>query len=274
MKFIDFEYDGLFLSDFGFIACVFGASSGSVNASTGSKISFTKVSHNRGRHYTVVNAEYNDCLTASFDICKNPDTHDKTDMKITNDELRDIMRWLNRRSFHKFRLIPDECEDDDITTCYYNASFNVEKIKVAEDLVGLSLTLETDKPFGYGDIVQQTMTFVSSSNVRTVYDPSDEVGEVYPDLVITVNSSGDLTLTNTTLNRSTVIKNCTQGEIITIYGSEQILSSSLPSHDIANDFNYEFFKIANTYDNRINNITCSLPCTIKLTYKPIIKDAP
>ena len=45
-------------------------------------------------------------------------------------------------------------------------------------------------------------------------------------------------------------------------------------HDVYNDFNYDYFKIGNTINNRSNKISVSLPCKIELRYSPIIKDSP
>ena len=51
-----------------------------------------------------------------------------------------------------------------------------------------------------------------------------------------------------------------------------IISTSRASHDIPNDFNYEFFCFGNTIDERENQITASIPCTVSLRYRPIRKD--
>ena len=273
MKYYDFEYDGINLSDYGFIVCSF-SSSGVETVTAGSKISFTKVSHNRGLYYSLVNAEYTECLTTTFDICKAQCGSHAT-MKITNDEYRDLMRWLNRKQFCPFRLIPDvPAETDYIDTCYYNASFNVEKVKLNGDLIGLKLTLETDKPFGYGLRVVKTLNFAQANTSCVVYDNTDEVGEFYPDVKITVKESGNLYLYNETLDNLTIINNCSVDEVIVLYGKEQIIESSLSEHNISNDFNYGFLKIGNTFKNRKNVITSSLSCDIVLSYSPIIKDTP
>jgi hypothetical protein len=274
MKFLDFEFDGLNLSDFGFIACRFDAASGIQTVSAGSKLSFTKISRDHGRKFSMVNAEYSECLTASFDICKDPDKYPtQPEQIITNDEYRDIMRWLNRRTFCTFRIIPDAClEEEFVDTCRFNASCNVEKIKLAEDLIGLRLTFETDKPFGYGEKFQKTAEFSDLTPSHSFLDYSDEVGEIYPDLQITVSVDGDLQLSNDTLGGTMIVRNCTAGEVITIYGKEQIILSSVASHDISNDFNYDFLKIGNTYASRKNTITSTLPCSVTLSYMPIIKD--
>lgn len=269
---IDFEYDGQYLSDYGFIICNFDASSGADVADAGSKITFETVSRNRGKQYSLVNAKYEQCVTTTFDICKNPDEFDYEDRMISNDEYRDLIRWLNRREFLKFQVFDED--DNERDTCYFNASFNVDKIKIAEKLYGLRLTMESDKPFGYGQEQTVSWTFTDVSVSKILSDMSDEIGYIYPDMTITINQAGDLSVYNELLSCTMIIKGCTAGEVITINGNEQIISTSYNSHDICNDFNYEFMKIGNTIDTRNNKITVSLPCKLVFRYSPIIKDTP
>ena len=270
---IDFEYDGQYLSDYGFIICHFDYSSGATTADAGSKITFNKVARSNGKQFSLTSAKYDECVQTTFDICKNPDLYENyDDRQITNDEYRDLMRWLNRREFLKFQVFDeDEGERD---TCYYNVSFNVEKIKIAEKLFGLRLTMESDKPFGYGQEQSVSWTFADSSTTRILSDISDEIGFLYPDMTITCNANGDLSIYNELENCTMTIKNCSVGEVITINGATQIISTTYSSHDIANDFNYEFFRIGNTIDNRNNRISVSKPCNMVIRYTPIIKDTP
>ena len=65
------------------------------------------------------------------------------------------------------------------------------------------------------------------------------------------------------------IANCTQGEIIRL--KYPMINTSVSSHKIQNDYNWKFFRIANTFSERVNEITISLPCTIKIKYSPIVK---
>ena len=269
---IDFEYDGQYLSDYGFIICHFDFSTGANVANAGSKITFEKVSRNRGKQYSLTNAKYDECVTTSFDICKNPDLYDYEEREISNDEYRDLMRWLNRREFLKFQAFDEDDKERD--TCYFNVSFNVEKVKIAEKLYGLRLNLESDKPFGYGQELTTSWVFSDVSVSKILSDMSDEIGYVYPDMKITCNQAGDLSIFNELENCTMLIRNCSVGEVITIKGNEQIITSSYDSHDICNDFNWEFFRIGNTIDNRNNRISVSKPCAIVITYSPIIKDTP
>lgn len=269
---IDFEYDGQYLSDFGFIICDFDSTSGANVVSAGSKITFNKVSLNRGKKYSLTSTQYDECISTTFDICKNPDEYDYENMVISKDEYRALMRWLNRREFLKFHVLSED--EYYAGECYFNASFNIEKIEIGCKLYGMRLTMETNSPFGYGDEITTILTFSNTSVHGYVNYVSDEIGAIFPDVTITCNADGDLTIYNELEDCTTVIKNCTAGEIITLNGVAQIISSNYDSHDICNDFNYEFLRIGNTINSINNSISVSIPCTIEVKYAPIIKDTP
>ena len=105
----------------------------------------------------------------------------------------------------------------------------------------------------------------------SISDVSDEEGYIYPYMEITVGRDGDLFIHNSIENRKTYIGNCKVGEVITM--DYPIVQSSLPSssRNIQNNFNWTFFRLANTYNNSRNVLTISLPCSIKLKYSPIVK---
>lgn len=266
----DFEFDGQYLSDFGMTICTFDNNGGIANASSGAKISFNKVSTSRGLRQMLTGTSYDECVSADFNICKDPERFE--DMVITDDEFRDIVRWLNRHEFLPFRAID---EDQDRDTCYFNASFNIEKVKLDGDIVGLNLTMETDKPYGYGQ--EQSLSWVVKDPKQpyVLSDMSDEIGVTYPSMVITSNATGTLRLENLTEPCVMVLKNLTPGEIITIDGDTRIIKTSRAAHDLSKgDFNFEFFRFGNTYLNRNNKIVASLPCQIVFSYRPIIKNTP
>lgn len=150
----------------------------------------------------------------------------------------------------------------------------MSKVKVAEILYGLELEMITNKPFGYGKERRIINTFTSSSPSFVINDYSDEIGYVYPTIKITCNQSGDLLIKNSLTNSTTYIKGCSKNEVITIDGATHSIKTTSASHDIYNDFNYNFFTIGNTINKRDNLITVNLPCTIEFVYSPIIKNSP
>ena len=276
----DFFYAGEYLSSFGFMICNFESSSGSEVVSAGSTITFNTVPRHRGKKYSLTGTQYDECIQSKFTIAKKVCLDE--DMMITKDEYRDLMRWLNRHEFLKFQIL-DESEDF-IEPCYFNASFNVEKRLINGKLYGLDLTLETDKPFGYGEeivmIFDLTKKDEDGEYKCTVIDTSDEIGHIYPDLTITVggNQKADLRLTNLTFSTDDgdymEFYGCEPKEVINVYGDTFIIKSNLDGHNLYDNFNFNFLRIENTYDNRENVITTTLPCTLEIKYRPIIKDTP
>lgn len=266
---VDFEYDGQYLSNYDFIICNFGNASDTDTISAGSKITFNTVSRNGGNKYSLIGTSYDECIQTTFDICKNPELYD--DLYITNDEYRDIMRWLNRKEFLIFQIF-DKGEEQD--SCYYNASFNISKILFNDRLYGLQLEMETDKPFGYGQEQKMSWHVNDTSKSKVICDMSDEIGYIYPSMKITVHRDGDLSIRNEQESCTMVIKNCIADEVISIDGNTLIVSSSIKSHRIYDDFNFEFFRIGNTINNRNNKISVSLPCDLEIRYSPIIKNTP
>lgn len=264
----DFEYDGKTLSSFGFIACVFDADKGVQTSDYGIEITFNTTETKHGEHYLLTSTQYDDCVSATFDICKDSDKYD--DLEITNDEFRKISRWLSRKEYLPFRVIDSEHETD---ACYFDASFNINKIYIAEKLYGIELSMVTNRPYGYGQKQIVKLDISDTSKQYTFTDKSDEVGYIYPDVEITCNASGNLKLKNENAGNTTVINNVINGEIINIDGTTMQISTSKDSHTkLYDDFNYSFPMIVNEYDNIVNTFTSSIPCTVTFSYNPIIKN--
>lgn len=261
MKSYDFEYDGLNLSDKGFIICKF-SSDGIETFSNGSYITFNTVSTLRGSKHELSSTEYGECLATTLQICKHPCRTE--DAEISVDEMRDVMRWLNRKEFHKFKLLNDE-----YINIFFEASFNVSRVEINGKLVGFELDVITNRPYALHEPIPMTFKNLQENGVFKIHSQSDDEGYIYPEMEITINSDGNFEMFNDFENRTMRIANCKAGEVITV--NYPIIQSSLDEHKIQNDFNWKFFRIANTLRNRLNKITISIPCTIKLKYSPIVK---
>lgn len=267
---LDFEYDGQYLSDYGFIISDIGGTSDMDVVSAGSTITFNTIPINRGKRYSKTGTKYESCIQANFDICKNTDIYD--DLRISDDEYRDLARWLNREEFLKLQFLNDGSVEQE--SCYYNASFNIEKITVNKELYGVRLTMETDSPFGYGQEFMTVLNINDTQKRYTITDMSDAIGYTYPVITVTCKENGNLTIRNETENCISVIQNCSAGEVITMDGATGIISSSMDSHHLYDDFNFEYIRIGNTIENRNNKITVSLQCRMEIRYSPIIKNSP
>lgn len=261
MKAYDFEYDGRKLSDYGLIICSFG-SKGLDTVSNGSKITFNKASSMGGSKHDLISAVYDECLETTIQICKCACSGDITEISST--EFRNLTKWLSRKKFLKFKIL-----DDYYIDLYFEASFNVSKIEMSGKIYGLELEVITNRPFALKEPVTIKIENATQDGLHSINDMSHEEGYIYPYTEIIIAESGDLNIYNAIEDRNTFIANCTAGEIITM--DYPVIQSSLSSHNIQNCFNWNFFRVANTFRNSRNDLTVSIPCTIKIKYSPIIK---
>lgn len=257
----NFEYDGKFLSDFGCMICTFG-SSDFETVDNGSVISFSTVTALDGSKYMLSSSSYDGYLESTIQICKS--RKDNILHEFTVEEFRRLAKWLNRKQFHKLRFISEDYID-----IYFEASFNINRIEIAGKIVGLELNIITNRPFGKQEFDEIDISGSTENWEYLIFDTSDDEGFNYAKLTITINQSGNLSIYNAIEDRTTYVANCTQGEVITM--EYPFITSSLASHKIQNDFNWNFFRLANTVDNIMNEITVSLPCDIVLSYSPTVK---
>lgn len=264
MKAFDFEYNGKLLSDYGFVICTFGTK-GLETISNGSKISFNTTPMFNGSKFVLTHSNYDECLEAQFSICKDSCKTLSGDVEpITVDEESFIMRWLNRKSFKKFKLIQEGYED-----IYFEGSFNIDRCELDGKVYGFNLSLTTNRPFAVYEPIPYYFSLTTDNLNYSLMDISDEMGHIYPKVKITCKTDGDLIIENSMENRETRIKNCVEGEVINM--EYPIITSSIPSHKIQNDFNFNFLRIANEEDKVVNKFTFSIPCNVEITYSPIKK---
>lgn len=263
MKAIDFCYNGLLASDFGLIICDFEGSSGVETVSIGSELSLDTVSMFNGCKYALVNTSYEE-VSYTFQVCKH---YCDGDMEpLTIDEQRSIARWLNRNDGY----FPLQILQEGYENIVFEGTFNLSAVEFEGDVYGYELTFMMNRPFAIQRQGAYRIDFSDTSRNYNIYDSSDNIGYIYPKVTIVCKSSGDLHLYNSIENRTTIIKNCAANEVIT-FDEYLNIDSSNSSHKLYNDFNFIFFRIANTYSERKNVISVNLPCEIKIEYSPIVK---
>lgn len=267
MRTHDFEYDGLNLSSFGYIICDFDKS-GKKTISNGSEITFVNATTRNGAKWEPTGVTYGNFLETKFGICKNP--CGQSDLTMTMDEVRTLSRWLNRKENRKFKLLSDEYQN-----VYFEGSFNLELVKINDQVQGMNLEFKSNRPYA----LEEEKTFFirnkEKDGCHVIYDLSDDVGFIYPKTVIRIESNGDLQIVNQvgegeeSHTTETMIANCKKGEEITM--DYPMIESSDKTHAIQNDFNWQFFRISNTFKDSVNRLTVSLPCSIEIRYSPIAK---
>lgn len=250
------------------MVCRFNSSGGADTVSAGAQLTFNTVAIRGGDKYALVNAEYGNCFSVTFDICKNVDTPSNGIISVS--EMSKLMKWLTRKDFHQLTLI--DKYDTGYNSIHYDGSFSASKVQVGGAPVGLQLVFTSNRPFGYGDAVTKLITIAQNNGSQSIQVDSDQVGVLYPDQVeITLGASGNLTISNNKDEQKMYFANCVQGQVITIDCVHKIVSSSLESHKLYNDFNFVFFRLVNCADNSDNVIQASIPCSIKIKYSPVKK---
>lgn len=269
MKAKDLEFDGKRLSDFGFIIAKFDGSQG-LETVDGAEITFNTISSFGGAKYNLISTQYESCLETVVQIVKYSCSTGIQDISPT--EFREMSKWLVRKKFLKLKILDEEHID-----LYYMASVrNINRIEIDGRLIGLELNIVTNSPHAFKEPRTIIIKNLAERGNHSINDTSYEEGHIYPYTEITIGdidnipeNDRNLNINNAIENRDTYIAGVSTGEVITM--NYPIIQSSIPSHNIQNDFNWNFFRIANTYENNRNDLTISLPCTIKIKYSPIVK---
>lgn len=254
----NFIFDKVKLSDLGYILVtepedykdVHQMDYGTIKGSRSDKSH--KTSYNYGQNYNT-----------TFTIMKNSCEYDSDELNLTYRDISELSNWLCRKEYKWFKFCKDD-EDDEI---WYEVKINTQKEYIGDQVIGMKLFVEANTPYGFSKEIERTLT---GTNFRIqIY--SDEEGYIYPDVNITLNTGGNLRLTNTYENRSTVLKNCVSGETITFYGDDLQQIESTQSHDYITDFNYKFPRFVNEYGSFENTLVSNIPCTITFKYRTIRK---
>lgn len=267
MYLTDFLYDGVKLSSLGYIVGS-AATSNNETASAGSKLELQTV-NNHGNHLTgITNATYNEPITVTFDIIKYQ-CSDAASYEMEDNEIANLMRWLNRKEWHKFKPLYNDLSFSNV---YFMGTFtDISTIIKNGVVVGLTLTLTTNAPYGFMEF-DDVMVAVASDGYFDIYDLSDELGDKYPEsMTMYLYDSGTLGIFNNLNLRYTEIKNCVAGETITLDCINKIITSDKEHRYLYNDFNYVFPMLTSTQEDNLNVFTYSLGCSINLVYKPIRK---
>lgn len=268
MYLTDFEFNGKRLSDFGSIPCVINSSTGANEISMGADITWNTVKNNHSFNTSLVSSEYQDQYSLdAFEFCKNPcgDNQYYSDL-----EIRQIMRWLNREKFGKFKPI---YKDGEVSDVYYVGSFNVKAISLGGECIGFSVTFQSNSPYGFGELCSYDYEDLEANEKIYIDCDSDRYGYLYPVVQIKCKQAGNVSFINSNTKERPTLSNCSNGEVVTFNGNTRIITSNKESsHEfLYKDFSNVFPKIFCDEDNAENEISCSLPCDLHIEFTPVRK---
>ena len=180
----------------------------------------------------------------------------------TENECRMLNRMLTGKSGYSWlKLVNNSVMETDF---YYRAKVSdISYERLGFHVVGYDITFELDGGMAYSE--EQTVTISARANTKFyLYCNSDDLYDyTLPKIKITASSAGTLTLTNNTDSWSSVMKNMTAGESLTVDSKNELLSSSRTRTYILNDFNLHWPRIMSGK----NEYVCSQNATITFTFR-------
>lgn len=280
--YIDFEYDGKRLSDYGCIICHIESDFDEYEDSSSTDLTFTDVKNSRSSIHMVTSSQYESVYSATFDIMKNPCVsgysegynEDAIDGNYNNSffsmqELEVLYTWLHRRKYCKFKLYSEDADDN----VFYYGSFNIQKIRYGNHIIGLTLKFTANAPYGFGDKIEHKLMMYNPKSTSIIVGTSGEYGMIIPDVSIKCFIAGNITIKNKTTGTSITINNCVKDEIIFISGEYKIITTNNEDHEqtIADDYNYEYLDLIFDEYTMENVYSSTLPCELTIQYNPIRK---
>lgn len=266
--YLDFEFDGQRLSDLGYVMGNFNGSSDS-EIDIGCDITFTTIKNNHSSIHSKTSSSYENVYSTTFEILKNPCS--TNDPYLNTSEVRYFANWLNVEDYRELILTSDI--DDDL---HYFGSFNIKPILVGGRIGGLSLTFTANTPYAFQSPVIHHGMLLNPDDELCIYGDGDMQRSILPTIKVRCLQKGDLEITNSLTGQCVKVDNCIADETITLDGEHKIILTDKPDKHptLANDFNYEWFEIANNgqHGRQLGNYYSStLPCELTVTYLPIRK---
>lgn len=257
----EFIFDDISSSKFELIICKFDKSSGIERVGIGSEREFITFKAPLSNKWNDLGSHYTTPLEFTIQVCKN-------DLSIINDDEKPkIARWLIRNDGKKWLHLNKIGYEDIFFKC---SAIKIEKFTFGEQTYGLEITFICDSPFGYSSIQQKSFN-VNSNKTFTIYNDSDDIGNIYPDMQIHITQDCNLTITNNIENRIFKISNCSKNEIITIDGERKIITTSNKLHKIYNDFNWKHFRLVSNNFTHKNEVVINGYANIELSYRTVRK---
>ncbi|RKI44300.1 hypothetical protein D7V86_03375 [bacterium D16-51] len=278
-----FEFNGIKSSDIGYYIMNFDGFSNDGVGTAGNEITFTTSKPPNTSRWNFHGSKYENPLTASFQIGKfDCQKNRDRNYELSQQDCAFLIRWLVRSDGYKLlRFLLDGYKEYEHT--YFRTQNTLQWIRNSGMIVGAQLDITCDAPFGYSDM-QVFETSCSNGGSFTIYDDSDRPGALYFDEIdiVMASDAANLQIQNSldalyspTIQYTTQIKNCKNGEHITI-ASHMISTSKNTSHtreNINNDFNFKYPRLINfseTNETRKNTYTVSGgSCRLSFSYRTI-----
>lgn len=172
---------------------------------------------------------------------------------------------MRKDGFHLFQFYCEQQED-----IFFNAvATESTQLTITGNTYGLKYKFITDSPFAFTKENTFCYSPTSKNDIFQIFDVSDEIGHIYPDMKIEILEDGDMEIINLSESRLTKILNCVSGEIITFDRYKNVTTDQ--QRLIYNYYNFKNPRIVNSFYDRINNFSISLKCNVEIKWRSIKK---
>jgi phage-related protein len=251
---MDFIYDGLPSEYFNVMMCDFDSSSSASSNDEEANLILGKTSMRNT--WSLYGVEYTSPLKFPITIAKR----EGDDKYFSSEEQRAIKKWLCKKRWCKLQVV-----QDDLSMIEYDCVMTFANMNsVGRRNAGMTFNVTCNSICAWSHEYKNTYKVTTGSlNVKLHID-SDFEECMYPELIITSSVAGTISITNVTENNRVVsVNNCSVGEVITINGTKDIISSSLANRKIVKDWNGNFFRLLDGW----NEITITGNCTVVMKYR-------
>ncbi|WP_310603646.1 phage tail domain-containing protein [Anaerosporobacter sp.] len=262
MNATSFIYDNINSNTYDLLICRFSSNSMNNISSIGEiEVTTDKAAYSsKWNHFST---SYSKPLEFTFQFTK------KTFQKFSTYEQATINRWL--MNFDEYKWL--QFNEPDYMHILYNAKCTkLEKIEIGNVCFGFEVTFTTDSSYGYSNEIKKHFTISQVNQNECITNSSDEIYYLYPKITIAVNKACDFSIINTYTDEKTELKGCLNGEIITLDSETRIITSNKRNAiELFEAFNWTWFRLGISLQNRKNNLVFNGNASVDFTYREIRK---
>lgn len=199
--------------------------------------------------------KYTEKLYPVFTVIRNPSVWSEDNLYFSEKDCRSLLRQLSVIRDYQWLKVENYDMDGDI---WFRAKItNISCKKTAGRIIGFIFEMECDSCYGWSPENNITIHAMADTPFY-IFNNTDELCQyVKPVVTVTPTASCTLQLTNISDHWTTELKNVTENEKITIDSKNEILSTTLPQHDLLlNDFNLKWIRLLpekNTYSINVDS---------------------
>ena len=190
---------------------------------------------------------------------KCPCDNDTYEYSVT--EQRQILTWLTKtKSLSWLKIYDNEVE----TVSYLCRVISITRKLINDKVVGFDVTWETNSPFAYSGLIEESYTSTGSLILDNYYCDSDDSDFLYPKMEIEVDSSELTIITESPVEtRTTTLKNLLVGDTVYLDNLNRFIYSRTDKK-FNTDFNWIFVRLT---PRQYNKITVNGSCDLKVKYR-------